>query len=399
MPDAKGPKLGALADVTPILERPAVGAKEIGYLHAGGLVARAAEPHSREGCAGGWYPVRPRGFVCAGETSTTELGHPTLLAMALAPKLGETLPYTYARTREPSKIYRRNPEKDDAVIEAGDLPVHSAMAVVGSWSAKVPEGTVERLALMTNGTFVKAAALTPAQPSSFAGQALDDKTDLPLGFVVKRGVRTWKIEEEEAIKHKPLDYHAILPLNGRFRTLNPLKYWAVSSDRYVRHRDVTVVQKRNGFPDFATADRKWIDISVITGTAVLYEGRRPVFVTLVSVGRDRVGDPKTVAATALGDFEVVGKQVTLRQADPKKIEDNYSVYDLPWAVELSSGQFLHAAYWHDRFGIEHGPGNVELSPADALRIWQWVEPPLPDGWHGVREAAPNSQKTMVRIRK
>src|SRR5688500_16422075 len=75
---ADGPKLGALADHTPILERPAAGAKPIGYLHAGAKVARAPEAYSKEGCAGGFYPIRPRGFVCAGEIATTDLAHPTL---------------------------------------------------------------------------------------------------------------------------------------------------------------------------------------------------------------------------------------------------------------------------------------------------------------------------------
>ncbi len=397
VPPADGPKLGALADVTPIVERPALGAKQIGYLHAGGLVARAAEPFSKEGCPGGWYPVRPRGFVCAGEIATTNLGHPTLTAMALAPKLGQTLPYTYARSREPTKLFRRDPKRDDAVIEAGDLPPRSAMAVVGSWSAATPDGKAERLALLTNGNFVKASALMPAEPSGYQGQALDDKTELPVAFVVKRGVHTWKLDDEEGTKAGTLEYHAMLPLTGRFRTLNPLKYWALDQDRWVRHRDVTVVQKRNNFPDFATGDRKWIDVSVVTGTAVLYEGHRPLFVTLVSVGRDRLGDPKQAAVTALGDFEVVAKHVTARKLDPKKVEDNFHVYDVPWAIELSSGQYLHAAYWHDRFGIETGPGTVEFSPADGQRVWQWIEPAVPDGWHGVAQVSAGS--TIVRIRK
>jgi hypothetical protein len=397
VPPADGPKLGALADVTPILERPAVGSKQIGYLHAGGQVARAAEPYSKEGCPGGWYPVRPRGFVCAGEIATTNLGHPTLVAMALQPKIGQTLPYAYARSREPTKLYRRDPKRDDAVVEAGDLSPRSAMAVVGSWSANTPESKGERLALLSNGTFVKASTLMPAEPSSFQGLALDDKTELPVAFVVKRGVHTWKLDEESATKLGTLDYHAILPLPGRFRTMTPLKYWALDNDRWLRHRDATVVQKRNSFPDCAGADRKWIDISVVTGTAVFYEGRRPVFVTLVSVGRDRMGDPKQSAATALGDFEVVGKHVTARKLDPKKVEENYQVYDVPWAIELSSGQYLHAAYWHDRFGIEQGPGNIEFSPADGQRVWQWVEPAVPDSWHGVDQVPAGT--TIVRIRK
>src|SRR5688572_17430281 len=49
---ANGPKLGALAEVTPVLEKPAAGATQIGYLHAGAKVARAEEPYTKEGCPG-----------------------------------------------------------------------------------------------------------------------------------------------------------------------------------------------------------------------------------------------------------------------------------------------------------------------------------------------------------
>ncbi|HWZ87195.1 MAG TPA: hypothetical protein VNW92_00045, partial [Polyangiaceae bacterium] len=82
-PPESGPKLGAVANVTPVLERPVLGARELGYLHAGARVARAQEPYSRRGCGGGWYPVRPRGFVCATESATVDMAHPTLAAMAL----------------------------------------------------------------------------------------------------------------------------------------------------------------------------------------------------------------------------------------------------------------------------------------------------------------------------
>ena len=41
VPPENGPKLAAIADMTPVLERPAAGARQIGYLHAGDRVPRA----------------------------------------------------------------------------------------------------------------------------------------------------------------------------------------------------------------------------------------------------------------------------------------------------------------------------------------------------------------------
>src|SRR6185369_17334877 len=49
VPAENGPKLASIADMTVVLERPARNAKQIGYLHAGDRVARAAAPYSKEG--------------------------------------------------------------------------------------------------------------------------------------------------------------------------------------------------------------------------------------------------------------------------------------------------------------------------------------------------------------
>src|SRR5512141_1741137 len=65
-PAADGPKLYALAPDTPVYERPSNAAAKIGELHIGAAVARSHEPYSKDDCPGGWYAVRPRGFVCVG---------------------------------------------------------------------------------------------------------------------------------------------------------------------------------------------------------------------------------------------------------------------------------------------------------------------------------------------
>ena len=48
-------------------------------------------------------------------------------------------------------------------------------------------------------------------------------------------------------------------------------------------------------------------------------------------------------------------------------------------------------------GIEHGLGQIQLSPADAQRVWQWVEPSVPAGWPGMSQ--PGEKKTFVVVRK
>ncbi|MBN2194586.1 MAG: L,D-transpeptidase [Polyangiaceae bacterium] len=402
IPPANGPKLGALADLTPVLERPEPGGKQIGYLHAGAQVARAEEALSIEGCPEGWYPLRPRGFACVGPTATLDLGHPTLVAMSLRPRRDQPLPYTYARTRQATRILKRAADADDRVATVRRLPSRSGLAVVGSWEATDEGGEPLRLGLLTSGLFVPAEDLEAARPSDFRGVELPQGLeDLPIAFNVKQGVRGFKPtkDPQEWEKGPPLEFHQLLRLTGRYRSSGSVQYWAVDEDTWVRHRDVTVIRRRSVFPEFAAGDQRWIDISVVTGTAVLYEGKKPVFATLVSAGRDRLGDPKTTASTALGDFEVTSKHLTAKGLDPARLGDHGEFYDVPWVVELSSGQLMHGAYWHDRFGIEHSPGSVQLSPADAQRVWTWATPDVPDGWHGVNERPKDAPKTLVRIRK
>jgi len=394
------PKLGAIADVTPVFEKPAENAQNIGYLHAGATVPRAKQPYPGDGCDGGWYPIRPRGFVCVGPVASLDTKHPTLAAMSLLPDMSQALPFTYARTAKETPLFTAVKQRDDAVKQVGKLRARSGLAIVGSWQARDEAGEMQRLGLMPNGLFVRAQDLEAVRPSEFAGVELNEQQVLPVGFVVKQGVHFFKLEKNRPEKDGPLGYHERVALSGRFRTVDSLKYWATTDGRWVRHRDVTVIRRLHDFPDFAAAEQKWIDVSIVTGTLVLYEGKKPVFASLLSVGRDRLGDPKTTASTAQGVFEVVEKHITDRGLDPKASEQNYEVYDVPWVLTLAGGTRLHAAFWHDRFGIEHTDGALHVSPKDAARIFAWSTPELPEGWHAIKASGQKSvQKTMVRVRK
>jgi hypothetical protein len=270
------------------------------------------------------------------------------------------------------------------------------MAVVGSWSARDPEGNVQRLALLTSGRFVRANDLEAAEPSAFQGVELAKKDDLPIAFVVKRGIHSFKLDGDDSQKAGSLAYHEVVHLTGRFHSVGDVKYWATSDGHWVRHRDVLVVQARNVFPDFAQGTQRWLDLSVVTGTLTMYEGKKPIFVTLCSVNRDAHASETD---KWLGTFDVTGKEVTLATRDPNSFGESFEIFDAPWGLTLSSGTLLYGAYWHDRFGVDHGPGAIELSPADAERVYQWATPQIPEGWHGLAQPLADAEKTRFVIRK
>ncbi|HYQ15477.1 MAG TPA: L,D-transpeptidase, partial [Polyangiaceae bacterium] len=264
--------------------------------------------------------------------------------------------------------------------------------------------------LRTDGRFVRAADLEAAKPSDFAGVELGKRADLPLAFVVKRGVRSFRLTGSEAEKGDLVEYHSELPLSGRFRSIGNVKYWAfdgaalrpsdAGQELWVRHQDVTVVQRRATFPELIKDDERWLDVSVTTGTLVAYEGKRAVFATLLSVARELPeGGEGTQPASVgprpipLGTTSVRQKALTFGGSTANGFDD---ADDVPWALELGSGQLLHGAYWHDRFGIEHGAGSFALSPSDAARLFRFVGPELPSGWHAVVAAPETATRVVIR---
>jgi hypothetical protein len=130
---------------------------------------------------------------------------------------------------------------------------------------------------------------------------------------------------------------------------------------------------------------KWIRIDLAEQTLVAYEGDTPVFATLVSTGKDP-------HPTQKGVFRIYAK--TIHSTMRGRGWADYVAEEVPWAMHFYIGQALHGAYWHDQFGIVKSHGCVNLSPADAKWLFDWVPPALPDGWHTL---LPGSQDPAVYV--
>ena len=89
---------------------------------------------------------------------------------------------------------------------------------------------------------------------------------------------------------------------------------------------------------------------------------------------------------------------TMDADDP---ESHFELRDVPWVQYFEAGYALHAAYWHDDFGRMRSHGCINLAPIDARRLFFWTDPPLPEGWHGVKAnsgAGGMGPGTWVRVR-
>ena len=95
---------------------------------AGAVVDRGEAPAGFETCSGGWYGVKPRGYVCVGKGASLALDHQVVEAAFRGPRRHEPLPYQYVTSRSPPPhLYFRLPtRKDQERVEGGSLGEHLA---------------------------------------------------------------------------------------------------------------------------------------------------------------------------------------------------------------------------------------------------------------------------------
>lgn len=129
----------------------------------------------------------------------------------------------------------------------------------------------------------------------------------------------------------------------------------------------------------------WIEVRVATQVLVVYEGSTPRYVTLVSTGAGKKHE------TPLGQFRVYQKHVSTKMsADEKPAEEEgeqperaYRYDDVGYTQFIFEGIALHTAFWHEGFGMPRSHGCINLSPRDALWVFERTLPKVPEGWHGM----------------
>ena len=181
-----------------------------------------------------------------------------------------------------------------------------------------------------------------------------------------------------------------------------------TGERYfIPEGSATRIDALSEIPMGIGADDTWIDIAIGNQTLVLYKGLVAQFVTLVSTGIDGAGDPETTHSTPRGTYRILAKHITSRmQADEKppakdgdKGDPRYRVDDVPYVQFFHAGYAIHGAYWHDAFGQPKSHGCVNVSPRDALYLFQRTTPELPPGWHAAMGGRAGAEPgTFVHVR-
>lgn len=388
----------------------------VGWLRTGSRIRMKGDPLPSEGCATGWYELAPRGFACAGRG--IEVGsEPPNPDFGVAPSNREaTLPYEYYYVKEPMvPQYHNLPSRDqqrsaqiyaDRYLEllednerraarflAGELrnepQQHSAVGRylnLGFWLAGTGTETRSRRQFVrtVSGGYVKKARLEARVGSSYQGVEVNEERPLPIPFAVRAArplimrerddgsIRWVRDEEMEAIER-----HTIVPGWVERRRVGDHIMHILEGDRYLKDWFIGVASRIE--PPFEIEEGEpWVHVDLSEQTLVVYRGEEPVFATLISSGLDE-------HATPVGTFTIRRKFVadTMANLGPDAGDDRYRIEDVPWTQYFEGSFALHGAMWHNRFGLQRSHGCVNLSPADARRVWTETWPRIPDGWHGV----------------
>ncbi|MCC6214638.1 MAG: L,D-transpeptidase [Polyangiaceae bacterium] len=415
----------------------------IGYLWLGGSVPlKSAKPRWGPGCSRSFYEVEPRGFVCVdGVRATLDAADPALERQRpFAPDLSTPWPHQYGESRGAAK-YRSLPDDTEQAKREWDLAdhrarlaraqsgdVHDSLAGVDlapagdlppelgalspamheprdrvrpastvAWSREARSGDRSWL-LTADLTWVPKDRVVPYPRVTFHGVELRDGVMLPLAlFREADRPRHRRVGERFEPAGGTFARLSWVKLTGERATVDGATFLEVEgTGDWVAERDAVVPTPRGDTPwgapvggedttGRAPAGRAtWIETSVWKGWLIAYEGTRPVYVTLVSPGRGGTPepgkDPLSTASTPTGVFKITGKFATATMVAPGELVHA----DVPWTQNFSGPHALHGAYWHDAWGQRKSAGCVNVSPIDGKWLYEFTEPRVPAGWHGIR---------------
>jgi hypothetical protein len=225
--------------------------------------------------------------------------------------------------------------------------------------------------------------LRPIEGSRFHGYEIPKEIDFPFALVRARIAHAYAAEKGKVRKAVQLKRRAAIKLTGSQSFFRGALHFETVDGYWLSDREVSRLDPARRMPKWGKNGERWIDINVTKQTLVAYDGTKPVFATLVSTGEAGLGDPEQSKATKRGIFRIDRKHVT-ETMDSDEVGEEFELRDIPYVQYFEGGYALHAAYWHDDFGVPRSHGCINLSPEDARRLFFWTEPKLPPGWHTVR---------------
>lgn len=403
-PAAQGPRLYAKTRNVWIRPEPDAEKQWIGFLWTGSSVRlRSDEPIAGPGCAT-FYAIEPQGYVCAdGERATVDPDDPVFKAIKpYAARVDTPWPHRYGESLGTPRLFHlpqgagiqfptlpRTISEDRRRVLPRSTVAYSAETTVGD----------ETYLLTADFAWVSKNKVTPYPEITFEGVHLRGDAALPLALFRGKDRDQYRRAPDGTFAPNGAKFTRLswVPLSGQVVEHEGERYFEVKGgERWVKASEAVIPEPKTVTPWGAPVGAEdttgkapkgrgtWMEASIRGGWLVAFEGTRPVFVTLISAGRG--GEPQPgkdlieTASTPVGTYPITGKFATATMVAPGE----YIHSDVPWAQNFHGPHALHGAYWHDDWGNLKSGGCVNVSPIDGKHLFEWTEPVIPPGWHGVR---------------
>lgn len=441
-PPTDAPRVYALTRNVWIRSGPTSETQWLGALWFGGSVRlRGEERVPGAGCGGDWRAVEPRGWVCVdGERATLDPNDAVLRKLyPERPRVETAWPHSYAL------VERDIPRYEHLLPLPAGAPPSAALELL---PASLPKGLSERrnrmvarsamayvrsathgdatLLLAADLSWVRQSDVTPVEPVTFSGVKLEGALHLPLGFASHANGKAFVRRGDGAFDLAPSPFARLSPitLTGKSERVERETYYETTTNDaggtalWISNGSSVIATPAVKTPWGTTLDEPlpaalteaapatsgapprhtWLDVSILGGYLVAYEGTRAVYATMISAGRGGRPtpgrDPLETASTPVGRFTVTGKfkTATMESSSTPIVHG-----DVPWTQNFSGPHAIHSAYWHDDWGNLKSAGCVNVAPIDGKWLFEFTEPSVPDGWHSVRAVSRYGGSTEVVI--
>lgn len=255
---------------------------------------------------------------------------------------------------------------------------------------------------------VPADRMRPFRRSKFHGVRIGDDVKLPLAWnrakttIAKfsKGDDGKMVATGETIPPK-----TFVQISDEVVKVGKQAYLALRNESGVyiaATKDVTVSRLPKKLPTGVPAGGKWIEAKIIPGTITAYEGLTPVYATMFSPGKGGAPvpgyDPYIHSMTKTGFFPIEWKDhVSVMSPDKEWPPTKLWISEVPHIQYLRAPLAMHVSYWHEDFGNLKSAECLNLSPEDGAFMFGWTDPPLPEGWGGIRPGDGNGKATPVVI--
>ena len=358
------------------------------------------------GCGGRWLHVGLSSWVCSDYVDLAP--EPPSDEVVLA---SDGLPYRYYFVGKSgasgyANLVRAGEEAPDEDLDPG--------FAVATTEERSERG--QRWVKTRHGTWISTTELAAARPSSFHGEDIgpaEAQRDLDFAWVLPPKINVYNAPNFSGKVAGTLTRREVVHVREEKATGGAVAV-RISDDgvapaRWVDRRSLARPELASPPPEVSGESERWIDVHLASQTLVAYEGKSPIFATLVSTG---TGRPGTVGpadtSTHKGTFRIWVKLLSSTMDNlesPDKLQEatsavegpRYSMEDVPYVQFFDKAIAIHGVFWHDDFGKVRSHGCVNVAPRDAARLFALTSPKLTTGLSAILPARVELG-TVVRVR-